>query len=313
MAQVQEKQKQFMGKAASVDTKTRRMKVVITTKSVDRDGDIVDPRGMRLDNYRKNPVVLWAHDRSKPPVAKSLDIVPTDTDAVMEMEFAPTAFAEELMQLTAGGFLGAVSISFRAEQKDVEPIIGEGGQMTGYYFKGLELLEVSLVPVPANPQALAKAAKEWTPERRKLVAEILGEEEKAVYTYLSAEEKAFDENRQEVKVKSGAFKKSISERGAAGKIPTTFTLAKNGKLSIEVDFEAVKQNDSTKEITEAKVIAVNICMPFAKSETLDLSREDGSKADQAPGASEMDEAARQQALEQMAVEISGLSARLAQL
>ncbi|WP_373649221.1 hypothetical protein [Schlesneria sp. DSM 10557] len=36
-------------------------RAVISTDAIDRVGDQLIPRGCRLENYAKNPVVLWAH------------------------------------------------------------------------------------------------------------------------------------------------------------------------------------------------------------------------------------------------------------
>ena len=46
---------------------------VISNGSIDRDFDTINPDGWNLENYRKNPVVLWNHEWDDPPVAKSLE------------------------------------------------------------------------------------------------------------------------------------------------------------------------------------------------------------------------------------------------
>ena len=36
---------------------------IASTNSVDRHGEIVDNNGWELKSFKKNPVILWAHDR----------------------------------------------------------------------------------------------------------------------------------------------------------------------------------------------------------------------------------------------------------
>src|SRR5207244_3777174 len=46
------------------------VEAVISTAAVARDGHIFVPQGAKLDNYRKNPVVLWQHDTMQPAVGR---------------------------------------------------------------------------------------------------------------------------------------------------------------------------------------------------------------------------------------------------
>ncbi|WP_425490032.1 hypothetical protein, partial [Azospirillum tabaci] len=54
------------------DEAARTVDFVISTASEDRENDVISLSGWQLSNYRKNPVVLWAHDSSDLPVGKSL-------------------------------------------------------------------------------------------------------------------------------------------------------------------------------------------------------------------------------------------------
>ena len=49
------------------------MVFVISTDEVDRHGDIVSAGGWRLDAFRRNPVVLWAHDYRFPVVSRVVE------------------------------------------------------------------------------------------------------------------------------------------------------------------------------------------------------------------------------------------------
>src|SRR3954466_14713263 len=50
---------------------SRTLSFTISSKSVDRMGDTIDPAGWDLNAYLKNPVVLWAHDSTMLPLAKA--------------------------------------------------------------------------------------------------------------------------------------------------------------------------------------------------------------------------------------------------
>jgi hypothetical protein len=45
-----------------------RFKVVISTADLDRHGESINQNGWELENYRKNPVVLWSHEHWSMPV-----------------------------------------------------------------------------------------------------------------------------------------------------------------------------------------------------------------------------------------------------
>ena len=79
-----------------VDRKERTLVVTISTQAKDRLGDILDPEGVLIENYRKNPVVLWAHDYRRPPIAKSLWIKVDRERIVAKAKFASTPLSEEV-------------------------------------------------------------------------------------------------------------------------------------------------------------------------------------------------------------------------
>lgn len=158
----------------------RKMAFTITTASVDRDNDTIDPKGWDLKNFMQNPVVLWAHDYTQPPVGKATNIEMTPDGLKADVEFMPPGmnpFADMVHDMCKQGFLNATSVGFAGKEftKSKE-------RDHGYDFSKQELLEFSIVPVPANPEALiqrglkndqlqtyAKAMRTWTKE-------ILGDE-----------------------------------------------------------------------------------------------------------------------------------------
>jgi len=139
------------------DSGDGRLKFIISTASVDREGDIISVDGWKLENYRKNPVVLWCHDYTALPVAKSEEIHVENGQLVSTARFAIELdpFYKLVYELYRGGYMSAVSVGFdpiRWEWVEERP---EGKR--GVDFKEQELLEYSCVPVPANPDALVQA------------------------------------------------------------------------------------------------------------------------------------------------------------
>lgn len=149
----------------------RVVRFVASDETPDRVGDVIEVAGWNLTHYKKNPVVLWGHDSNNtPPIGKAVNvrrgIGPDGKPALLaSIEFAPKEaheFAETVYQLTKGGFLNAVSVGFMprstkaisdAERQDM------GMPKYGMFYDRADLLEISVVSVPANPSALITGAK----------------------------------------------------------------------------------------------------------------------------------------------------------
>ena len=128
---------------------------VLSTDEVDRHGDVVSSDGWRLEAYRRNPVLLWAHDYRRPAIGRAASVWTEPHRLLATVEFAPTRFAQEVGALYASGFQWGVSVGFRPirweERRDHRT-----GAFLGLRYLEQELLEVSAVPVPANRQALRR-------------------------------------------------------------------------------------------------------------------------------------------------------------
>jgi len=135
-------------------TESRRLRFVVSSSSVDRDRDVINQAGWRLDAYRKNPIVLYGHDYSELPIARAVDVHVEGNRLVADAEFVPadvSPFAETVYQLIKRGFLNATSVGFR-------PITyTRNEERGGYDVQEAELYEFSVVAVPSNPDALVMA------------------------------------------------------------------------------------------------------------------------------------------------------------
>lgn len=125
----------------------RQIRVIASDDTPDRDGDVMVAAGCVLDAYRKNPIVLASHDKSKPIGTAA---VTKDVRIEALITFAPEGVSEcadEFCALTKAGIINAVSIGFLPiEQQPIK-------QGRGWLFTKWELLEISLVAVPANSGA----------------------------------------------------------------------------------------------------------------------------------------------------------------
>lgn len=136
------------------DGTSRNLIFTITTSNVDRMGDTIAMAGWKLDAYRKNPVVLWAHDSSLLPLAKSEKIWIEGDKMKSDTAFTPPGMArfnDTVFDMYKGGFLSATSVGFIPLKY---AFTDDPTRRFGIDFLEQELLEFSCVPVPANAEAL---------------------------------------------------------------------------------------------------------------------------------------------------------------
>lgn len=156
--------------AAQVD-ESGAVSFIMSDDSVDRMGDVIKQDGWSLDAFKKNPVLLWAHDYTLPPVGKVGACVTEDgklkAKSVQFVEREVSQFAWSVGEMYRKGFLNAVSVGFAPQEF--------GPCETGFEFRRQELLELSAVPVPANANALieARGAGLFVPEWRGWAEKIL--------------------------------------------------------------------------------------------------------------------------------------------
>lgn len=149
-------------KAAEVrafDQEARTVDFIASDESVDRYGDIIRVEGWDLRAYKKNPVLLFGHDSSSPPIGTSAASV-EGKQLIARAQFAPEGvydFADTIFRLVMAKILRAVSVGFLPTAEPNVIRDDKNDRITGFEFIGQELLELSVVPVPANPQALAFA------------------------------------------------------------------------------------------------------------------------------------------------------------
>ena len=166
-----------------VDTVEMTARFVITTAARDRHGDIVLPRGCvsHLKNYTRNPRVFFAHKTDDLPIASARDPYGNLALEILEDRIYSTAYfhgetreSELIFRLVARKELQASSIGFLpirasliAPEDDEDLIDLETGEdildfrsshssdMPCLRFLEWDMIEWSIVPIPANQDALA--------------------------------------------------------------------------------------------------------------------------------------------------------------
>lgn len=133
---------------------SREVDFVASTDAVDRYDEIVE-QIWQLDNYRKNPVALFGHNSKDLPIGQCTKIDVTGGQLVCTIRIGTEKSnpqAERVWQCLKEGSLRAVSVGFypheyRWEKREDREV---------FVMSQNELLEISVVPIPANPEALAK-------------------------------------------------------------------------------------------------------------------------------------------------------------
>jgi HK97 family phage prohead protease len=132
----------------------RTLRFVLSDGSIDRVGDTIAVGGWQLGSYKRNPVVLFAHDSLNPPIGRMTNVHSDGARLVGDVEFAAPEvyeFADTVFRMTKEGFINAGSVGFLPiEWKYADR---RGG---GIDFLKQELLEFSVCPVGANANALVE-------------------------------------------------------------------------------------------------------------------------------------------------------------
>lgn len=146
----------------SWNKEARTAKFIMSAEVQDRHGDVVVQAGLDTAEFEKNPVALAFHNHAGWPIGKWTDITkvsgkPRRTEGVLN--FAPEGVdetADKAAAMVDAGLMRCVSIGFIP--KEYEPLYDANERWTGIKFLAAEMIECSLVPIPANPAAVAKAA-----------------------------------------------------------------------------------------------------------------------------------------------------------
>ncbi len=137
------------------NAKKREVLHLISTDSVDRAGDIVDPKGAELERFLANPIVMRNHSYLTQDIIGRAEEIRIEKGAIWaRTTFRDTEIGRDAFGLAKEGLAGW-SIGFRPYADAVEEIEGT----RGLRFKRWELLEYSQVPIPMNADAVMAAVQ----------------------------------------------------------------------------------------------------------------------------------------------------------
>jgi hypothetical protein len=146
------------------DDGTRSFTATGSTGKPDRVEDIIDQKGWILDNFLKNPVGMWAHNYSMLPIfmITDVEVKPRAKKLVFRANFDDYEFADNVYNSYKKKFMRAFSVGFlplEYEERDRDEMTEEENQRAGWWggmnYIKQELLEISAVPIPMHPEALA--------------------------------------------------------------------------------------------------------------------------------------------------------------
>lgn len=136
-------------KASASPARGDPLEFVMSDATVDRVGDIIDPTGWQLANFQRNPIALFGHAHDF-VVGHWTDVRVEGGKLIGRLKLLPAGVSQRLDEIRAAvenGVLRAVSVGFRSL---AEKPLANGGVR----FTSAELMECSLVSIPANPNAL---------------------------------------------------------------------------------------------------------------------------------------------------------------
>lgn len=140
--------------------------VIITgyanTVSKDRYNDVIPSYAWNeaaLENYKKNPIILAFHEHDK-PIGVATELVADEKGLKITAKISKAA--QEVYQLIKDGVLRSFSVGFLLKDADYDQVSDI------FVIKALELLEVSVVSVPANQDSIFDLAKSFSSEEEYL-------------------------------------------------------------------------------------------------------------------------------------------------
>jgi len=149
--------------------------VGIASKAIiDRDNELILNDAWKLDNFRKNPVLMLAHQYNELPVGKCLWIKSSQDGLRFKAKFANTARGKEVYELYKSGIMNCFSVGFKANPGGfVDNPTDVRYKGVKRLYKDVELLEISCVPIPANNQSLCEYVKSGKIQTKALRDELI--------------------------------------------------------------------------------------------------------------------------------------------
>ena len=222
-----------------------------STNGTDRVGDVIETEAWTkggLDNYLNNPVILFNHDYNQ-PIGRAVQLGTNDNGLQLKAKIAKSA--GHVGELIKEGVLGAFSVGFRV--KDADYMV----ETDGYKIKDAELLEVSVVTVPANQAATFSLAKSFNSENEyeefKKSFKLEDSSEKHVLNVQETEDKVTVEFAKE---HDESMPKGLEETLAQEKTMSDIDIDAIVASAVEKTATAMAMKEAERKAEEAKALEV---------------------------------------------------------
>lgn len=138
----------ILWKKSPIEDKEDRTIVAIgSTEDIDRAKEVIEINAWNIDNYLKNPVILLNHNPDSLPIGKALWVKKDKRGLLFKIQFADTTIGNEVYKLYKDGIMNTFSVGFKPKKAT--------RNMDGVrVFEDVELLELSCVTIPCNPNAV---------------------------------------------------------------------------------------------------------------------------------------------------------------
>lgn len=164
-------------KTKTVDIKTANEEksmqfegIATTYGNADREGDII-VKGA-FENFENADTIelplLYSHDATQ--VIGKIKLTNTDEVVLAEGTFLPgSELAKNIYEMVSFGAVSSLSIGFIT--KEYEPV-DSNNRFGGMYIQKAELVETSVVAIPANPKATISKVKTLNPNELQVIVNL---------------------------------------------------------------------------------------------------------------------------------------------
>lgn len=215
---------------------------------VDRGGDIIPKSAWQLDNFKKNAIILWNHDKSR-PIGKAQIVEAKDEGLYVKARISASADPEisKIRDLVKEGVLNAFSVGFdMIDSAQTDKGVTE--------IKAAELFEISIVSLPMNQDSLFQISKSYDYDEAKALVLEEADAHRHAEAAEAETEKAKEDVQPEAPVEAKPSDESAPEVSATGE-----------KKELELQVQAIRLPKDQFETLEAAT-------EWAKSNGWDVSK-----------------------------------------